>query len=174
MSDFPDFKLSETGRKVAHSLVPVICPPRFVHLADPIVATFELTIGASPLLLRKGVSAGFATYDLGALPRYRERAHHLTGDAAERYFSSWEHGITPIHVQFARALNQLLSLACYEVPEVLDAIGYRPAEWMDQVTRKRLTVYASEVRKQEVQILAPDPLRPGFRIDALRSHKERA
>ena len=175
MSDLPAFQLTATGRKVAHSLVPVICPPEFVHFADPIIATFELTIGASPMLLRKGVNAGFMAYDLGALPRYRKRAHKLTGDAAERYFSSWEHGITPFHVQFARALNQLISLACYEVPEVMEAVGYQPAPWIAEVTRKRLTVYAADVRKQELQILAPDPLRPGVRpadvMDAQRRRK---
>jgi hypothetical protein len=174
MSDLLPFKLTATGRKVAYSLVPVICPPEFVHLADPIVANFELTIGASPMLLRKGVNAGFAAYDLGALPRYRRRAHQLTGDAAERYYTSWEHGITPLHVQFARALNQLMSLSCYEVPEVMEAIGYRPAAWIDEVKRKRLTVYAADARKQEVQILAPDPLRPGVRIETVRRRKERA
>ena len=174
MSDAPEFKLTATGRKVACSLVPVICPPEFAHLVDPIVANFELTIGASPAILRKGVGAGFAAYDLGSLPRYRKRAHKLTGEAAERYYTSWEHGITPFHVQFARALNQLISLGCYEVPEVMEAVGYRPAPWIDEVTRKRLTVYAADVRKQELQILAPDPLRPGFRIEAIRRRKERA
>ncbi len=172
MSDLPEFKLSATGRKVAHSLVSVICPPQFVHLADPIVANFELTIGASPMLLRKGVNAGFATYDLGALPRYRKRAHKLSGDDAERYFASWEHGITPLHVQFARALNQLLSLGCYEVPEVMETIGYRVGPWIAEVTKKRLTVYAADVRAQEIQILAPDPLRPGFRIDSVRHQRK--
>ena len=174
MSDLDAFKLTMTGRKVAHSLVPVICPPEFVYLADPIVANFELTIGASPMILRKGVNAGFAAYDLGALLRHRKRAHLLVGDAAERYYASWEHGITPLHVQFARALNQLISLSCYEVPEVMDAIGYHPAPWIDEVRRKRLTVYAADVRKQEVQILAPDPLRPGVRIETIRRRKERA
>lgn len=174
MSDLAVFKLTTTGRKVAHSLVPVICPPEFVHLADPIVANFELSIGASPLILRKGVNAGFAAYDLGALLRYRRRAHVLTGDAAEHYYASWEHGITPFHVQFARALNQLISLSCYEVPEVMEAIGYLPAPWIDEVRRKRLTVYAADVRKQEIQILAPDPLRPGVRIETIRRRKERA
>jgi hypothetical protein len=177
VSDLPGFQLSATGRKVARSLVPVICPPEFVHLADAIVANFELTIGASPMILRKGVNVGFAAYDLGALPRFRKRAHQLTGDAAERYYASWEHGVTPFHVQFARALNQLMSLGCYEVPEVIAKLGYQPAPWIEEVTRKRLTVYAADVRRQELQILAPDPLRPGFKIESIgnasRRRKER-
>jgi len=174
MSDLPDFKLSTTGRKVALSLVPVICPPEYVHFSNEIVRNFELTISASPAVLRMGVNAGFTAYDLGALPRFRSRGHKLSGDDAEAYFQSWEHGITPFHVQFARALNQLISLGCYDVPEVLEKIGYHPGPWIEEVTRKRLTVYAADVRKQEIQILAPDPLRPGVKIQSATRRKERA
>jgi hypothetical protein len=55
-----------------------------------------------------------------------------------------------------------MSLACYEQPEITARIGYHPAPWIEEVTRKRLTVYRDDVRKQEAQILAPDPLRPGI------------
>jgi hypothetical protein len=174
MSDLAPYKLTSTGRKVALSLVPVICPPRFVHLADAIIDDFELSIAASPPLLRTGLAAGLAGYDLASLPRYRRRAHLLTGADAERYFASWEHGITPMQVQLARGLNQLISLSCYEMPEVMEAVGYRPAAWIDEVTKKRLTVFADDVKKQEAQIIAPDPLRPGFDIDRVRRTKERA
>lgn len=156
------------GRKVLRSLVPVICPPEYVHLGDAIVAHMALTIGASPSLVQKALAAGLVTYDLGALPRYRRRAHALTGAQAERYYASWEHGPTPVHVQLARALNQLMSLSCYEQPEVMEAIGYRPAAWIAEVTRKRLAVYGADVRRQEAQVIAPDPLRPGFRLDRAR------
>jgi hypothetical protein len=61
-----------------------------------------------------------------------------------------------------------MSLACYEQPEVMDAIGYRVAPWIEEVTRKRLTVFAADVRAQEAQILAPDPLRPGVDVRALK------
>lgn len=168
MKDSPAFRFTDTGRKVALSLVPVICPPEFGHLAKDIVDHLALTIGASPAVLRKAINLGFLTYDLGALPFHRKRAHKLTGARAEKYFASWEHGPTPIHVQFARALNQLMSLSCYEMPEVIKAIGYQPEPWIKEVTHKRLTVYRDDVRKQEVQILAPDPLRPGVRVNAKR------
>ncbi|MGN6106782.1 MAG: hypothetical protein ACTHU0_16865 [Kofleriaceae bacterium] len=163
---------SPTGRAVLRSLVPVICPPEAHGLADAIVDHMALTLGASPALLRHGFAAGLVTYDLGALPFHRRRAQHLTGDAAERYFSSWDHGPTPLHVQFARGINQLMSLACYEQPAMLERLGYRPAPWMEEVTHKRLTVYRDDVRRQEAQILAPDPLRPGVRVQRLK--KERA
>jgi hypothetical protein len=152
---------SPTSRAVLRSLVPVICPPEAHELSDAIVEHMALTIGALPPLVRKAMAAGIATYDLGALPGYRKRARSLTGDAAERYYASWEHGLTPLHVQFARALNQLMSLSCYEQPELLERLGYRPGPWIEEVTRKRLSVFRDDVRRQEAQILAPDPLRPG-------------
>jgi len=152
--------MNDTSKRVLHSLVPVICPPEAVPLANAIVEHMELTMSASGPMLQKGFDAGLLAYDLGALPRYFKRAHQLTGDAAEKYYASWEHGFTPAHVQLARALNQIMSLACYEQPEMFRAVGYDPVPWMGEVTKKRLTVYSDDVRKQEAQILAPDPLRP--------------
>lgn len=152
--------MNDTSKRVLRSLVPVICPPEAAHLADAIVEHMALTLGASGPLLAKGFDAGLLAYDLGALPRYRRRAHALTGDRAERYYASWEHGFTPAHVQLARAINQIMSLACYEQPEMMKAVGYEPEPWIAEVTKKRLTVYADDVKKQEAQILAPDPLRP--------------
>jgi hypothetical protein len=32
------------------------------------------------------------------------------------------------------------------------------------VRRKRLTVHRDDVRRQEAQVLAPDPLRPGVQV----------
>jgi len=154
------YRHSQTTRAVLRSLVPVICPAEAAALAEPIIDHMELTFGVIPPILGTAIHAGFATYDLGALPRFRKRARSLSGDAAERYYQSWEHGFTPMHVQFARMINQLMSLACYEQPEMMDRIGYRVGPWIEKVRHKRLTVFADDVAKQEAQILAPDPLRP--------------
>ena len=159
-----DYAHSRTGRAVLTSLVPVICPPEAQSLADAIVDHMALTLGASPSLLQKGFAAGLVTYDLGALPRYARRAHRLDPARAERYYESWDHGPTPLHRQFARAINQLMSLSCYEMPAMMERVGYRPGPWMDEVTQRRLTVYRDDIRKQDTQILAPDPLRPGVRV----------
>ena len=48
--------------------------------------------------------------------------------------------------------------------KIMTRIGYRPGPWIAEVTRRRLTVYGDDVRRQEAQILAPDPLRPGVRV----------
>lgn len=161
-----EYRHSETARAVLRSLVPVICPPEAHALADAIVDHMALTLGVSPPLIRRGFAAGLATYDAGALPRYLRRARHLAPEAAERYYASWEHGPTPLHVQLARALNQLMSLSCYEQPAMMERVGYRPGPWIDEVRRRRLTVYAADVRRQEAQVLAPDPLRPGVQVHA--------
>ena len=154
------YRHSATARKVLTSLVPVICPPEAVPLADAIVDHLALTFGASPPILQRALGAALVAYELGSLPRYRRRAHALAPADAEAYFASWEHGITPLHVQFARSMNQLMSLSCYEQPAMMERVGYRPAAWIEKVTKKRLTVFADAVRSQERQILAPDPLRP--------------
>ncbi len=151
---------SPTTRAVLRSLVPVICPAEAAPLADAIVDHMALTIGASGALIGKALTAGILAYDLGAMPRYFRRAQALSPEQAERYYSGWEHGLTPVHVQFARAINQLMSLSCYEQPAMMAAIGYLPEPWIAEVTHKRLTVFADDVRRQDAQILAPDPLRP--------------
>jgi hypothetical protein len=154
------YRHTDTARKVLRSLVPVICPPEAHALADAIVDHMELTFSATPPLLARGLAAGFATYDLGSLPRYLRRAHTLPVEKAERYYESWVHGITPVHRQFAQVLNQMMSLSCYEQPQMMEAIGYRVGPWIEEVKKKRLAVFSDDIRKQEARILAPDPLRP--------------
>jgi len=152
----------ESSRRVLISLVPVICPPEAATLAEAIVDHMALTIGQMPPLLLKALAAGFTTYDLGALPRFRKRAHKLSPEQAERYYESWVHGPTPVHRQFGQMLNQIMSMSCYEQPEMMARVGYHVAPWIEEVKKKRLTVFADDIKKQEASILAPDPLRPGL------------
>jgi hypothetical protein len=79
------------------------------------------------------------------------------------------HGPTPLHRQLARGINQLMSLACYEQPAMMERLGYRPAPWIEEVTHHRLTVFRDDVRRQAEQIVAPDPLRPGVRVKRERA-----
>jgi hypothetical protein len=153
---------------VLRALVPVICPPEAVSSADAIVEQVKLSLSVAPAFVQRGFAAGLVAYDLGSLPRYRRRAHRLTGAAAEAYFTSWEHGVTPLQRQFVRAVNQLMSLACYEQPVMTERLGYHPGPWMEEVRHKRLTVFRDEVRRQETSVLAPDPLRPGVVVSARR------
>jgi hypothetical protein len=163
------YRHSATARAVLRSLVAVICPPEAVALGDAIVEHVALTLSAAPRALQRGFAAGLAAYDLGALPRHARRARSLDGDRAERYFASWERGPTALHVQLARGINQLMSLGCYEQPEMMERVGYRPGPWIAEVTRRRLTVYRDDVHRQAEQILAPDPLRPGVHVKRRRA-----
>lgn len=154
------YRHSATARKVLRSLVPVLCPPEAAPLDDAIVDHMELAFAATPRLVRAAARTGFAAYDALALPRYRKRAHKLGPVEADAYYESWRHGITPVHQQFALMLSQLMSMSCYEQPEMMKAIGYHVDEWVAGVTKKRLAVYADDIARREADILAPDPLRP--------------
>ncbi len=68
---------SPTARAVLRSLVPVICPPEALPLADAIIDHIALTLGAMPALLQRIVPTGLVAFDLGALPRFRGRARTL-------------------------------------------------------------------------------------------------
>ena len=163
------YRHSPTAQAVLRSLVPVICPPEAAPLGDAIVDHLALTLDASPRLIQRGFAAGLVTYDLGALPRHGRRARALRGADAERYFAAWEHGATELQRQLARGINQLMSLSCYEQPEMMARVGYRPGPWIAEVTQRRLTVYRDDVRRQQAQILAPDPLRPGVQVKRERA-----
>lgn len=159
------YEHSPLTRRILESLVPVICPPEAMELglgAD-IVDHVALTMTSVPPLFRRGLVLGLTTYDLTAMawPAARgRRAHQLPPDLAERWYERWEHGLTPIGHELAKAVGQLLKLGCYEHPVMQERLGYRPQEWIETVKRRRLTVYADDVRKAEAAVLAPDPLRP--------------
>jgi hypothetical protein len=149
-----------TARAVLRSLVPAVCPPEAGALAGAIAEHVLLGIDSMPSALRHGFYAGLVTYDLGALPRHRRRARALTGAAAEAYFAGWERSRVPLFAELAHTLNRVLSLSCYEQPEMAAAIGFHPAAWIERSRTRRLAVYSDDIRKQAEQILAPDPLRP--------------
>ncbi len=65
-----------------------------------------------------------------------------------------------------------MSLSCYELPAMMERCSFRPGPWIDEVRDRRLTVYRDDVRRVDAAVLAPDPLRPGVHVGALR--KERA
>jgi hypothetical protein len=158
------YRHSATARAVLRSLVPVICPPDAIELGDAIVDHMELSLAASPPALHRGFAIGMIAYDLGALARHARRARSLRGDRAERYYERWVHARSALNRQLARGINQLMSMACYEQPAMMERVGYRPAPWIAEVTERRLTVFRDDVQRQAEQILAPDPLRPGVRV----------
>lgn len=146
-----------------HSLVPVFLPAEANDLADDVVAHVALTMGALPSGFRRALLTGLAGYDALALtwrPGGRRRAHQLAPALAEGYYLTWEHGPTPAHQQLAKGVGQLLKLACYEHPTMQAALGYTPAPWIEQVARRRLAQYPTEIERHTRSLIEPDPLRP--------------
>lgn len=164
MSGAAEYRHPATVRAVLRSLVEVICPPEAAALGDAIVAHMEPICGSMPPVLRAGLRIAAIAYDTGAVPRFGRRARALRGDRAERYFAAWERGPTVVQREFARGVKQLMCLACYEQPAMMEQLGYRPAPWIAEVTQRRLTVFRDDALRQAAQVLSPDPLRPGVRI----------
>jgi hypothetical protein len=155
-------------RRLLRALVPVICPPDAVELGveDDVVDHVGMTMSTVPPILLRGLYAGLGVYDLGAriYPAARgRRAHKLTGEVAEQYFHSWLHGPTLIHRQLATRVMQMMVLAYYEQPAVLDKLGYTPGAWIDDVTRRRLKLYGDDIARAAARVTTSDPLRPGAR-----------
>lgn len=156
-------------RRVIHHLIGVVCPPQAAELGivDDIANHMGEMMAALPTVMRQGMVAGIITYDLGAIafgPHRGKRAHQLSVADGTQYFESWLHGPTPIHKQLGKAFMQLLNLGYYEHPKVQAAIGYTPAAWIDQVTKRRLTMFKDVIATREVEIIAADPLRPGVNL----------
>ena len=155
-------------RKVLRALVPVCCPPDAVELGveDAVVDHVGMTMATIPPVLLRGLYAGLRVYDLGArvyFPARGRRAINLTGEVADAYFHSWLHGPTLLHRQLATRLLQMMALAYYEQPAVLDRLGYTPGAWIDEVTRRRLKVYGDDIARAAARVTAPDPLRMGVK-----------
>lgn len=156
-------------RRVIHHLIGVVCPPQAEQLGivDDIANHMGEMMAALPTVIRHGMVAGIITYDLGAIafaPTRGRRAHQLNLADGTGYFETWLHGPTPIHKQLGKAFMQLLNLGYYEHPKVQAAIGYTPAAWIEQVTKRRLTMFHDVIAKREVEIIAADPLRPGVNL----------
>jgi hypothetical protein len=168
------FTLPAPARRVLEGLVPVICPPEAVELGvvSDIVDHVGLTLGALAPLFRAGFVAGLITYDLSSvawLPARGRRSHKLPRELAERWFRTWLDSNNPAFHQLAFAMKQLTSLAHYEHPAVQEKMGYRPQQWIEKVTKRRLEVYSDEIQRHEASILAPDPLRRGASVPGTAS-----
>jgi hypothetical protein len=147
------------------SLVPVICPPEAVTLglSGSIAAHVELSIGAMSPLAKTALFTAMAAYDQSARlwpPARGRAAHALPADLVERYFLTWWESRLPPRKNFAMALKALLGLACYEMPEMQEKIGYTPQAWIARVKAERQLKFAAAIRKHETDLIAPDPLGP--------------
>ncbi len=158
-----DYTHSRSTHALLTSLAKVVCPPQAISmgLTGDIVAHVELSMRATPPLLRTALLAGLTGYDLAAMAvpsHLGKRASALSKDKAARYFASWYHAkLLPQH-EFAKGVKGLLCLGCYEQPAMMAAIGYTPQEWIDKKVKQRLTTFSDAIAKRKIEILADDPL----------------
>jgi hypothetical protein len=169
-----DFRLPGPARRVLEGLVPVICPREAVELGlvGDIVDHVTLTLGALAPLFRTGFVAGLVTYDLSAkawLPARGKSAHALPPELGARWFRIWLDSSNPAFHQLAFAMKQLISLAHYEMPAVQEKMGYRPQQWIETVTKRRLDMYGEDIQRHQASLLAPDPLKPGAPVAAIEA-----
>jgi len=61
----------------------------------------------------------------------------------------------------AKRLKGLIVMCYYELPEVQEEIGYRPAEYIAAVSRRRLASYGAEIRAGDLAVLSGSPADPG-------------
>jgi hypothetical protein len=156
-----DYRHPPRVRRLLASLVPVVCPlqAQTLGLTDAIVEHVELSMRALPTAVRLALVAGLTTYELGALARHRRRASRLDAARARDYFAWWRRG-TSIQRELARGVRGLLCLACYEMPAMQEAIGYRPAGWIERVKRRRLEIHGDAIAAHQASLFEPDPLPP--------------
>ena len=157
------YRHSPRVRRLLASLAPVVCPEGATRLGlvDWLVDHTELTVGSFPPIVRRGLLAGLAAYDLSAAawPRARGRtAARLDPEQAAAWFAAWWESRLMPRRQLARAVKQLFGMAYYEAPAVQAELGYAPQAWIDAVGRRRLAVHREAIDRHDASLIAPDPL----------------
>ena len=158
----PDFRLPTRLRGFVRALVPVVCGPGSEVHADDLITDAERFLAAMPAHFRAGLLAGMVAVEQSARldPRNLGRPFsRLAPHAAARHWAGWWHGPAAMH-QLARGLRMVVAFCYYELPKVKADMGYRPEEWIAQVSKRRLEAWGPEIAKAEAAVLAPDPLRP--------------
>ena len=141
----------------------LVCPPEGRARIRDVLAEFELLVGALPPGSRRALAAAFLAFDRGARLYPRSRGRRFTGlgdGAADAYLAALLARPGPAG-NAARKLKSLVAMCYYELAEVKEELGYRPAPYIAEVSRRRLDSYGAEIRAGEALGLAPDPPRAG-------------
>lgn len=155
------WRLGPPARQVVARFAEVVCPPdvRTEYRTAGVVAEFELMLGAMPTATRRALAAAFLAFDRGARlyrparGRRFARLDHQVADAYLRALLRRRDGAADL----IRRLRGLIVMSYYELPEVKEEIGYRPAPYIAAVSRRRLESYGTEIRAGEAAVLAHDP-----------------
>lgn len=154
-------RLSRPTRRVVARFAEIVCPLeiRAGHRTERVLAEFELMLGALPPATQRALGAAFLAFDRGARlyrPARGRRFACLDDRVADAYLRALlrrRDGLADL----VRRMRGMVVMCYYELPEVKEEIGYRPAPYIATVSRRRLESYGAEIRAGEAAVLAPDP-----------------
>jgi choline dehydrogenase-like flavoprotein len=138
-----------------------MCPPgvRADDRADRAAGQFGLVLGALQPVARRAVMAGLVAVDRAARlypPARGRRLVRLPEHVAEAYARALlarPGGLGTV----AQRLKGLLVMCYYDLPDVAEEIGYRPAPYIASVSRRRLATYGAEIAAGEAAVFGSGP-----------------
>jgi hypothetical protein len=150
-------QLAAPLRRVVARLADVACPPepRSAKLISELLAEFEATLSTLSPTVRRPIVAGLVAFDRGArlYPKARGRRFVRLDDAtAEAYLRA-----VLARVPAFALIKGLIVMCYYELPEVKEQIGYRPDDYIELVSRRRLASYGPQILAGEAAVLAAPP-----------------
>ena len=152
--------LPTSHRRIAARLAAVVCPPELLtaDLTSDLLAEFEAVLSVLPAGVRKPIRVGLVAFDRGAhlYPKSRGRRFARLDDATAKAYFRAVLGRAGLGTALAR-IKGIVVMCYYELPEVKEEIGYRPAAYIASVTRRRLASYGPQIRAGEAAVLTNEP-----------------
>ncbi len=162
-------------RRTFAQLVPIVCTDEAVELGlvDETVEQCELFVQSIPGFLRLMLIVGTWVFEYGAivLPSSRLRNFsRMTREKQEKYFHRYWHARSQLFRQLAKGIKVPIAQAYWENPVVCERLGYRPKEFIAEVTARRQRDYAEDIVAHDQLVLAPDPLVPAADLSKKVKH----
>jgi hypothetical protein len=137
----------------------MVCPPevRASGRADRVLREFGLTLSSLPPAARRALATALAVLDQAARlypPARGRRFARLDDPVARAYVAALLARRDPVG-GVVRRLKSVVVMSYYELPEVQREIGYDPAPYIAEVSRRRLQSYGPQIRRAEAAVTAP-------------------
>jgi hypothetical protein len=148
-------------RRIFERFAALACPPELVarQLMPALLAEFERTLACLPAGARRAVGPTLILFNQAARFRGGRGRSFLRMDqrTAEAYLSQVLRRRKGALAGATRLVKGLVVMCYYELPEVKAQLGYRPDEYIAQVSARRLATYGPEIAAAEAASLR-DPL----------------
>lgn len=155
-----DFHLSKRARRTLSAMLPIVCGPDAITLAEQVLDHVELTLRSFPAGPRSALVGGLRLFELGAVahPPFGRSFSRLPERAARSYFRAWWNSPLSLVRRVARLLKGVLALGYYGQLEIRWRLGYDPAPWVAQTSQRRVQMWSAEIARHKQLLLEPDPL----------------